>query len=61
MSKAITPQHLRAVNNQQNDRHGLLLRAEYCDFMARTAKTEHERKMWNLSGSRRREEAANAT
>jgi hypothetical protein len=61
MSKPITRDHLEAVNKKYETREGLTLRAEYCEFMARSARTSHEREMWNLSGSRRRQEAANAT
>jgi hypothetical protein len=60
MIAPITRDHLEAVNRHATSRIGLLNRSEYCRFMAATAVTESEKKLWMISAERRAKEAETA-
>jgi hypothetical protein len=57
MVKPLTQEHLIAYRTRNQTKAGLLLRAEYCDFMSQTSATENGRDLWAISASKRREEA----
>ena len=52
----LTVEQRKAFNEKWKTKEGLLLRAQYCDFMARS--TPNEAKYWEESARRRRKEAA---
>ncbi len=56
MIEAVTRDHLDATNRKLNSKIGLLLRAEYCEFMAEST-TGHASRMWRISADRRKQEA----
>lgn len=55
--KAITLAHLHAVKGRDPSVRGLELRAEYCDFMSQSARTDNEAQCWAHSAELRRKEA----
>lgn len=55
--KPITLDHLRAVKERDQSVRGLEMRAEYCDFMLQSARTDNEAQCWAHSAELRRKEA----
>jgi hypothetical protein len=51
--KPVTGAHLRAVKEKDSSGQGLLLRAEYCDFMSKSAASIHEAEIWAYAGNKR--------